>query len=151
VWEREVPAGSGVTGLWRPSPPATTDPSLLALLARTDAMVFTLRQEGNTLTGSVEGGGRSFSGGSDVPAPIGEGKVDGDRVSFKVGNGTYSGTVKGDRIELEREMESRRASTSNEPQGGLAIGPPPDGSDPSRDPFFHPPSSIPVVLHRVQR
>jgi beta-galactosidase len=151
VWEREVPMGSGVTGLWRPMPPATSDSSLLALLARSGAMVFTLRQEGNTLTGNVEGGGRSFSGGSDVPAPITEGKVDGGRVSFKVGNSTYSGTVKGDQIELQRSMEVRSSNTSTEPAGGLAVGPPPDGTDPSRDPSFHLPSSIPVVLHRVQR
>jgi beta-galactosidase len=114
-------------------------------------VVFTLRQEGASLTGSVEGASRSFSGGSDVPAPITEGKVDGDRVSFKAANGSYSGTVKGDRIELERAMENRRQSTSNAPAGGLAVGPPPDGTDPSRDPFFHPPSSIPIVLRRVQR
>ncbi len=43
-----------------------------------------------------------FSGGSDVPTPIMEGKVDGDHITFKVGNSTYAGTVKGDRIELER-------------------------------------------------
>jgi beta-galactosidase len=151
VWEREVPVGSGVTGLWRLLPYTGSDPTLQEMLGRVGPVIFTLRQEGTSLTGSVEGAGRSFSGGSDVPAPIMEGKVDGDRVSFKAANGSYSGTVKGDEIELQRAMESRRPSTSNEPQGGLAIGPPPDGSDPSRDPFFHPPSSIPIVLHRVQR
>ncbi len=114
-------------------------------------MVFTLRQEANNLTGTVEGAGRSFSGGSDVPAPITDGKVDGDHVSFKVGNGTYSGTAKGDRIELERSLESRRSNVSTEPKGELAVGPPPDGTDPSRDPTFHVPSSIPIVLHRVER
>jgi beta-galactosidase len=114
-------------------------------------MAFTLRQDGGSLTGTVEGAGRSFSGGGDVPAPITEGKADGDRVSFKVGNGTYSGTVKGDRIELERALESRSSKTETEPKDGLAVGPPPDGTDPSRDPTWHAPRSIPMVLHRVQR
>jgi beta-galactosidase len=151
MWEREVPAGSGVTGLWRPMPYEGSDSTLKALLARMGPVVFTLRQEGTSLTGSVEGASRSFSGGTDVPAPITEGKVDGDRVSFKAANGSYSGTVKGDRIELERTVEMRPSNTSSEPKGGLAVGPPPDGTDPSRDPSFHAPSSIPVVLHRVQR
>jgi beta-galactosidase len=151
VWEREVPTGAGVTGLWRPVPPASNDTSRLAQTMRGEAMVFTLRQEGSGLTGTVEGAGRSFSGGSDVPAPIAEGKVDGDRVSFKVGNGTYSGTVKGDQIELERSMEPRSSNTTSEPKDGLAIGPPPDGTDPSRDPTFHMPRTIAIVLRRVQR
>jgi beta-galactosidase len=151
VWEREVPTGSGATGLWRPIPPASSDTSRLAQMMRSDAMVFTLRQDGGRLTGTVEGAGRSFSGGSDVPAPITEGKVDGDHVSFKVGNGKYSGTVKGDQIELERVMEPRSSKTATEPKDGLAIGPPPDGTDPSRDPTFHMPRSIPIVLRRAQR
>ncbi len=53
VWEREVPAGSGITGLWRPIPGAGTT-GLLASVAAT-ATVFTLRQDGSNLTGSVEG------------------------------------------------------------------------------------------------
>jgi beta-galactosidase len=151
VWEREVPAGSGVTGLWRPMPYEGSDSTVKALLARMGPVVFTLRQEETSLTGNVEGASRSFSGGTDVPAPITEGKVDGDRISFNAANGSYSGTVKGDRIELERTVEMRPSNTSNEPKGGLAVGPPPDGTDPSRDPSSHAPSSIPVVLHRVQR
>jgi beta-galactosidase len=151
VWEREVPAGSGVTGLWRPLPYEGSDSALKALFARMGPVVFTLRQEGTSLMGNVEGASRSFSGGTDVPAPIAEGKVDGDRISFKAANGSYSGTVRGDRIELERTAEMRPSNTSNEPKGGLAVGPPPDGTDPSRDPSSHAPSSIPLVLHRVQR
>ena len=38
-------------------------------------MVFTLRQDGNNLTGTVEGGNGGFFGGSDIPAEITEGKV----------------------------------------------------------------------------
>jgi beta-galactosidase len=152
VWKREVPAGSGVTGLWRPLPYEGTDPTLKRLLARVGPMLFTLRQEGANLTGSAEGGSVNFSGGSDVPAPITEGKVDGDHVSFKVGNSTYAGTVKGDRIELERSGFRRRPEeTPKESANRPAVGPAPDGSDPSRDPTFHVPSSIPVVLHRVQQ
>jgi len=114
-------------------------------------MVFTLRQEGNSLTGTVEGRRplllrRQRRAGFDRG-----GKVDGDRVSFKLGNSTYSGTVKGDRIELERAMEPRSWNTATEPKDGLAIGPPPDGTNPSRDPTSHTPRSIPIVLHRVQR
>ena len=40
------------------------------------------------------------------PLPIEEGKVDGDSVSFKAGNSTYSGTLKGDQIELQRKIDS---------------------------------------------
>jgi beta-galactosidase len=131
-------------------PPAGNDTSRLAQMMRSEAIVFTLRQDGSSLTGTVEGAGRSFSGGSDVPAPIAEGKVDVDRVSFKLGNGMYSGIVKDDRIELERAMEPR-PEISTEPKDGLAVGPPPDGTDPSRDPTSHMPRSISIVLHRVQR
>jgi beta-galactosidase len=151
VWEREVPTGSGVTGLWRPVPPASSDTSRLAQMMRGEAAVFTLRQDGSNLNGSVEGTGRSFSGGSDVPAPIMDGKADGNKISFKVGSGTYSGTVKGDQIELERSMEPRSSNTTSEPKDGLAVGPPPDGTDPSRDPTFHMPRTISIVLRRVQR
>jgi beta-galactosidase len=152
VWQREVPTGSGVTGLWRPLPYEGTDPTLKTLLARVGPMLFTLQQEGANLTGSAEGGGVNFSGGSDVPAPITEGKVDGDHISFKAGNSTYAGTVKGDQIELERSgYGRRRQETPKESANRPAVGPAPDGSDPSRDPTFHPPSSIPVVLHRVQQ
>ncbi len=152
VWERQVPTGSGVTGLWRPLPYEGTDPTLKTLLARVGPMVFTLQQEGASLTGSAEGGGVNFSGGSDVPAPITEGKVDGNHISFKAGNSTYAGTVKGDRIELERSGYGRRRQEApKESANAPAVGPAPDGSDPSRDPTFHPPSSIPVVLHRVQQ
>jgi beta-galactosidase len=98
----------------------------------------------------VEGASRSFSGGSDVPAPITEGKVDGDRISFKVGSGSYSGTVKGDRIELERPMDSRRSQNPPQPEVP-AVGPAPDGSDPSRGVSSGAPRNRLIVLHRVER
>jgi beta-galactosidase len=99
-------------------------------------MLFTLRHNGDNLTGTVEGGGGGGSGGNDASTPTEEGKVNGDQVSFKTGNGMFSGTLKGDRIELQRTM---------------APGTPPDGSDPSRNPKMRSPASIPVVLRRVQR
>jgi beta-galactosidase len=145
TWEREVPTGAGITGLWRPVPTTGSE-----LQRRNDPMVFTLRQAGSDLTGTVEGASRSFSGGSDVPAPITEGKVDGDRISFKIGSGSFSGTVKGDEIELERAMDSRRRQ--NPPQPEIpAVGPAPDGSDPSRGVSSGAARNLAIVLHRVER
>jgi beta-galactosidase len=152
VWEREVPVGPGITGLWRPVPAAGESAGLLAFFAGGGTMLFTLRQDGNNLSGTVEGTGGGFFGGSDLPVPIKDGKVDGSSVSFKAGNGTYTGKLNGDQIELERTIEfpfkfpTPSAETANRP----AIGPPPDGSDPSINPSWRLPRSIPVVLHRAQ-
>jgi beta-galactosidase len=153
VWEREVPVGAGITGLWRPVPRPDEGGGLLALLLGSGNMVFSLKQDGSQLTGTVEGAAGGFFGGMDVPIPIVEGKVDGNSVSFKAGNSTYSGTLKGDQIELERKMDfGFRLENPPEPPPGTrsAIGPPPDGTDPSRGVGrFRPPG--PLVLHRVQR
>jgi beta-galactosidase len=154
AWEREVPAGSGITGLWRPAPAAAGASGLLAMLVGDGTTVFTLEQNGSTLAGSVEGGNSGFFGGNDTPTPIVEGKVDGSSVSFKAGNSTYSGTLKGDRIELQRvtDFGFRLPSQPEAPAGSRpAIGPPPDGSDPSRSPSFRLPPSTAVVLRRVER
>ncbi len=153
VWEREVPTGPGVTGLWRPVPGAGHNP-LGAFLGLGGNMIFTLQQDGNNLTGSVEGGNGGFFGGSDVPIAITEGKAEGDRVSFKAGTTTYSGTLKGDQIDLQRSVSlgfdfPKPAAESAGPRP--AIGPPPDGSDPSINSSWRLLSNIPVVLHRVQR
>jgi beta-galactosidase len=141
TWKREVPMGSGITGLWRP------------IAGSGGAMLFTLRQDGNMLTGSIEGAGGGFFGGSDAGIPITDGKVDGQNVYFKAGNNAYSGTSEGDQIELQRTVELGVASPrAEEPTGPRpAVGPPPDGSDPSRSPNSRVPSSVPVVLHRVER
>ncbi|MGA9245588.1 MAG: beta-galactosidase GalA [Silvibacterium sp.] len=153
VWEREVPAGAGVTGLWRPTIEAGDNARLMAFLAGGGTMVFTLRQDGSNLTGTVEGTGGGFFGGNDVPIPITEGKVDGNSVSFKAGNSTYSGTLKDGGIELERSITlpfripPPPAETADRP----AIGPPPDGSDPSINASWRLPRTIPVVLHRAER
>lgn len=152
VWEPEVPVGSGITGLWRPMPKTHNDSGLLASLLGDSNMVFTLRQNGSSLTGSVEGGGGGWWSGSDEPSPITEGRVNGNSVSFKVGKNTYSGTLKKDQIELQRTMEfGFNIPKITEPTGPRpVIGPPPDGTDPSMG-SMHIPSSIPVVLHRVER
>ena len=116
-------------------------------------MLFTLRQDGNQLTGTIEGASGGFFGGSDAGIPITDGKVDGKNVYFKAGNNTYSGTLEGDQIELQRTVEPGSALPRAEESTGPrpAVGPPPDGSDPSRNPNSRVPASVPVVLHRVER
>jgi beta-galactosidase len=152
VWEREVPKGSGITGLWRPVPGGETT-GLMSFLVGNGVTVFTLRQDGSTLSGSVEGSGGGFFGGSDAPIPITEGKVNGDDISFKSGNSTYTGKINGDRLELERKIQIPfRMTPPAEPSGPRpAIGPPPDGSDPSFNMPRHIPQGISVVLRRVER
>jgi beta-galactosidase len=155
VWEREIPKGAGITGLWRPVPGAPGITGMMAFLVGDGTNIFTLHQDGSTLTGSVEGLGGGFFGGSDAGIPIAEGKVDGQSVSFKVGTSTFAGTLKGDQLELQRTIDLSRflSRMPKEPTGPRpAIGPPPDGSDPSFNmPARIPPGSIPVVLRRVQR
>ncbi|HEV2324216.1 MAG TPA: beta-galactosidase GalA [Terracidiphilus sp.] len=155
VWEREVPQGSGITGLWRPEPPSAdlaSNPAMRFLVG-TGAMVFTLHQNGSALTGTVEGEGGGFFGGGDVATPIEDGQVNGNQVSFRAGRSTYTGTVNSDRLELQRKFSIPRRflTPEKETAGGPAVGPPPDGSDPSRGAAFHLPSTIPVVLRRVER
>jgi beta-galactosidase len=154
VWEREAPVGPGITGLWRPIPEAGGATGLLAMLLGGGTTVFSLRQDGNSLTGSVEGAGGGFFGGNDAPLPIVEGKVDGNSVAFNAGNSTYSGTLKGDQIELERRIDFgfRLPSAPEAPTGPRpVIGPPPDGTDPSIGVNWRRPPVVPLVLHRVQR
>jgi beta-galactosidase len=136
-----APKGSGATGLWRPEQDGASQ-------------IFILQQDGNTLTGTAEGVSGDWAGGVDAAAPILDGKVDGSSVSFKVGNATYAGTMKGDHIELVRApVPGPQRPKAEEKTAELrpAIGPAPDGSDPSRSPFSRPPGPVPVVLHRVQR
>ncbi len=153
-WQRDVPEGEGITGVWRPVPGSSGLTGLMAFFLGDSTMVYTLRQSGSTLTGNVEGSAGGFFGGNDAPVEIAEGKVDGDKVFFKLGNSTYSGKLNNGRIELERSMDLRFLAVppSNAPKDGLAIGPPPDGSDPSRGASLRLPSAgIPVVLRRAQR
>ena len=140
LWERTAPKGSGATGLWRPEQNGASQ-------------IFILQQEGHSLTGTAEGVSGDWAGGVDAAAPILDGKVDGSSVSFRLGNATYAGTVKGDHIELVRTpVPGPQRPTAEEKTAELrpAIGPAPDGSDPSRSPFSRPPGLVPVVLHRVQ-
>ena len=153
TWKREVPVGSGLTGLWRPIAGSNGVTGLMAVFVGDGTTVFTLHQDGDKLTGSMEGAGGGFFGGSDAGVVITDGKVDGRNVFFKAGNNTYSGTLEGDQIELQRTVTLGFALPQVvEPTGSRpAVGPPPDGSDPSRNPNSRFPSSIPVVLHRVER
>jgi beta-galactosidase len=154
VWEREIPTGAGITGLWRPVPAASQGSELLAFVTGGGTMVFTLRQDGSNLTGTVEGAGGGFFGGTDAPIAIQEGKIDGTSVSFKAGNNTFSGSVKGGQIELERTISIpfRMPPPPAETAGSPAVGPPPDGSDPSINPErLRRRGGIQVVLQRAQR
>jgi beta-galactosidase len=147
VWERDVPAGAGVTGLWRPAAGAGNGAG----------QIYTFRQNGDSLLGSIEGGGR----GGDSSLAIEEGRVDGATISFKAANAVYTGALKGDMIELRRtggEMERRGRIVPAESSGPRpAIGPPPDGSDPSRPAFVglgggdRGQTPAPMVLHRTTR
>jgi beta-galactosidase len=135
VWEREVPAGAGITGLWRTGGGAS--------------QVFTFQQNGNVLTGTVEGDGAIV---------IEDGKVDGANISFSAANVTYAGTLKGDTIELRRTGGAFPGGRGGrgapaEPTGPRpAIGPPPDGSDPSRGAGGRGPQTpAPMLLHRAKR
>jgi beta-galactosidase len=141
VWERQIPTGTGVTGLWRPVAPvaAAAANNPMALAGGNVDMVFTLRQEGGAVTGSLESaGGGGFGGGGGAGGAIQDGRVDGANVSFRVGMTTYTGTVNGDRIDLQRSggfggRGGRGGTGAPAADAGSrpAIGPPPDGTDPS--------------------
>ena len=151
VWTRTVPAGPGVTGLWRPVP-NENEPEILSFLGGGN-FVFTLHQDGNQLTGTVEGGNVSFVGGGDVPVPIEDGKVDGNHISFKAGNNAFMGTVKDGQLALERSMHFpwRMPNPAPESPNRPAVGPPPDGSDPSVGAFRRMSTTIPMILRRAER
>jgi beta-galactosidase len=152
VWERTVPAGEGITGLWRPAPVA----AFAGFGGGGASQIFTFEQRGNALTGTVEGGG---GGGGDTPIAIEAGKADGANISFSAANVAYTGTLKGDVIELQRTGGAAMGGRGGrgapaEPAGSRpAIGPPPDGSDPSRGVGGGrgPQTPAPMVLHRAKR
>jgi beta-galactosidase len=158
VWERIVPEGSGITGLWR-SAPGPPPPGMMAFLLGGGPTVFTIVQSGGVLTGQVEDGGAGFLGGGGGVAgtPITDGKVNGENVSFRAGNASYAGMVKGDRIELTKTVDLGWLSIIfGHPAEQIgerpAIGPAPDGSDPSFDlPPMSGPPTVPLVLRRAQR
>ncbi|MBZ5514977.1 MAG: DUF4982 domain-containing protein [Acidobacteriia bacterium] len=149
VWGREVPVGPGIPGLWRPIPAPAEGNGPSALHFGSGNIVFTLKQEENELTGTVEGG--DFLGGHE-PLSIEEGRVDVNKVSFKAGNTTYSGSLTAGRIELQRTIHFpfRLGSAPELPSGTRpAIGPPPDGTDPSIGSARRRPPA-PLVLQRVR-
>jgi beta-galactosidase len=90
------------------------------------------------------------------PAMIEDGNVDGGRIAFKARTIAYTGVLKGEQIELRRTMALFGAGGSPPPAAAtgskLAIGPPPDGSDPSI-PFLggSRDQQPPIVLRRVSR
>ena len=57
-WRREVPAGAGITGLWRPVPQAVPAGGGGFGMGGGADSVFTLKQDGGKLTGTVEGASR---------------------------------------------------------------------------------------------
>jgi len=152
VWERELPKGSGVTGLWRPvMPSGAPSDDFISMIVGANTL-FVLKQDGDKLTGAAEGIA-GFFGGDDVPSPIVEGTANGDQVAFKSLHSSFAGKIKGDQLELQRTVNLPWETTTppQEESGRPAIGPAPDGSDPSTDPTWEVPSAIPVVLRRVQR
>jgi beta-galactosidase len=166
VWERQVPTGTGITGLWRPavSIAAAAVNNPMALAGGNADMIFTLRQDGNTLSGSLESaGGGGFGGGGGGGGAIEQGKIEGANVSFRVGMTTYTGTVSGDRIELQRSGGFGGRGGRGGPGAAAgdagprpAIGPPPNGTDPSFGAGGGGgrgggPGAAPLVLRRVQR
>jgi beta-galactosidase len=152
VWEREVPAGEGITGLWRPAPVVASAGPGGGGFGGGAGQVFTFRQSGNSLTGTIEGGGGS------TPLAIEDGKVDGANISFSAASAAYTGTLKGDAIELQRTGGAPGGRGGRgapaEPAGPRpAIGPPPDGSDPSRSAAGGRglPTPAPIILQRAKR
>ena len=105
VWEREVPAGTGITGLWRPASwKCRSNRRCHGRSSDNVDSVYTFRQNGNILTGSVESSAQlGFGpGGGRAGGPIEDGKIDGSNISFRAGNTTYAGTINGEQIELRQ-------------------------------------------------
>jgi beta-galactosidase len=150
LWEREVPKGAGVTGLWRPAPMEGAS-EIMDFVGGTNA-VYSFKQEGSGLAGTVEGTNVNFTGGSDAPTPIVNGKVDGSAIEFKAGINSFNGSIKGDRIELQRTVNLgwARPKPAQKAADAPDIGPAPDGSDPSIGDWDIP-SALTVVLKRVER
>ncbi len=154
VWEREVPTGTGITGLWRPAPAEASSDMMAALFGGGNDTVFTLRQNGSVITGKVEAPGGFFGGGGTNA--IEDGSIHDGKISFRAGGTTYTGTVNGDHIELQKSAPQLPGGLFSPPSASdkprPAIGPPPDGSDPSIDRSgFGARASRPMILGRVTR
>lgn len=138
IWERPSPTGAGATGLWRPEYDSAAE-------------IFVLEQNGEKLTGWVESADPGWAGGNDTPIQIENGVAEGRSVSFRVGGSTYSGTFEGDWLGLvcsPIHYGSLRPSALDLANKSLAIGPAPDGADPSHPPT--PLTSSLVTLRRVK-
>jgi beta-galactosidase len=149
AWVRPNPKGEGISGLWRPVVATEQGGPEALQLNLTGDSVYSFVQKGGTLTGSVDG--PADFGGSTSGA-IEAGTVSGDRISFKMGTTTYSGTIKGERIELRRASPPRPGTVPPPPRTGPqpVIGPPPDGSDPSLGTRVGGPQP-PIILQRSNR
>ena len=92
---------------------------------RRRSQVFTFRQNGGALTGTVEGGGGGRGGGGETPVAIEDGKVDGANISFKAGNVAYTGTREGgpDRAAADRRPRLRRPRRPASPGGAHRTAP----------------------------
>jgi beta-galactosidase len=96
----------------------------------------------------------TWFGGDGLPISITEGTVEGSRVRFKAGINTLEGKIDGDRMVLERSVSLpwTAPSPSATIPNGPAIGPAPDGSDPSMTfDMGALPKSVPLVLKRASR
>ncbi len=162
AWEREVPQGEGITGLWRPVARIAEGPAgdPMALGGGSTDMVFTFRQQGGVLTGLVEAAETSGFGGRGAvrSGPVQDGKIEGNTISFRAGTFTYTGTIKGDLIELQAAAAAPRPGAPAAPAPAApgprpAVGPPPDGTDPSFGAAGRrgPAAPAPIVLRRAKR
>jgi beta-galactosidase len=150
IWQRPIPKGAGITGLWTAVSDSAT--GFVASVLGTPR-IFTLTEEGGKLTGTVEGPGGWF-GGEDAPATIRDGVVDGDHVSFKSGINVFDGKIKGADLELERTVHipfSMPTPPKKDPNAPV-IGPAPDGTNPSFDMSdFSGAGKMTVTLRRSER
>ncbi len=148
IWQRSIPEGEGITGFWRPEEEEAGG-GLASVIGFPQA--FTFRQQGDRLVGHVESFDGYF-GNNGLPIAIAAGSIHGDRIAFRSGSNAYEGMLRGDRIELQRSIQLPFHLNQPEQPGPNrpAIGPPPDGSDPSLDFAALLNSRIPVVLVRAK-
>lgn len=152
-WRREVPRGEGVTGFWRATSggPSAAVVDALQLGDVGPDMVFTFRQNGAALTGRIEAPPAGFGNGAG--GPVQDGRVAGDRITFRAADASFEGRVFADRIELVRTPlppPVERSAPTTVPPGGFAVGPPAPGTDPSVG--LRPrPAPLPLTLRRAPR
>ena len=153
-WNRKVPAGEGVTGLWRPvtaAQTATSDPLQLSVAGDT---LYTLLQKGSALTGTLEAPASGFGPGGGAVGGAIEGNISDSSIVFHVGTTTYTGTVTRDRITLQKSSLRGGIPPTPPAHAGASqpvIGPPPDGSDPSLAGFHFDAVPPPIVLRKAAR